>query len=173
MTGACVDGEGNMIADWNWKIKPKNKNAVTKESMMQKMGLSTMFQSNSSYYNNVISDGKSQETWSKQSPVNISTISVVENKMFGPITFKYSSVWRNSLAETPNTPQPTVVTNTGITWEVKVPSHHQQMIYGGPLLSKNYRLDQYHAHWGRSEHTVDEEEMDGELQLVHHHIQYK
>jgi hypothetical protein len=51
------------------------------------------------------------------------------------------------MVKTPDTPQPghrTVVTNTGPSWEVKVPSHHQSMIYGSPLLSRNYRLD----HWG-------------------------
>jgi carbonic anhydrase len=75
--------------------------------------------------------------------------------------------------ETPDDLQPTVVFNNGHSWEVKVPTHHQLMIYGGPLMSRNYRLDHYTAHWGGSEHVVDSQQMDGELQLFHYHIQYK
>ena len=48
--------------------------------------------------------------------------------MLGPITFKYVSVCSNFLVETPDTHQPTVVTNNGFSWEVKVPTYHQLMI---------------------------------------------
>ena len=40
-------------------------------------------------------------------------------------------------------------------------------------MSKNYRLDNYHAHWGGSEHMVDGQQMDGELHLMHYHMQYQ
>ena len=81
-----------------------------------------------------------------QSPVDIITSRLVTEKQLGPITFKYTPVWSSSLVETPDTPHPTLVTNTGISWEVKVPVHHRQMIYGGPMLSRIYRLDHCNCH---------------------------
>ena len=84
VTGVCVDGEGNVIGDWSWKLKPKE--AVKKESLVQKMGLS-MFQSNSSYYNKDILNNIQEDISAKmQSPVDISISAVVTNKMLGPIT---------------------------------------------------------------------------------------
>jgi len=77
------------------------------------------------------------------------------------------------MQETLGTPQPTVVADTGKSWKFDIPTHHQDMIYGGPLKSKNYRLKQFHAHWGDSEHLIDGQQMDGELHLVHYHIKYK
>ena len=168
VTGIFVDGEGNQIGD----AKTQYKVADKKES---KGGLS-MFRSNSGYYNTEIlrsKDFSATTSGKMQSPVDIITSKVVTEKQLGPIIFKYTSVWSSSLLETPDTPQPTVVTNTGISWEVKVPEHHQQMIYGGPLMSRNYRLDHYLCHWGGSEHMLDGQEMDGELHLVHYHIKYK
>ena len=77
------------------------------------------------------------------------------------------------MQETLDTPQSTVVADTGKSWKFDIPTHHQDMIYGGPLKSKNYRLKQFHAHWGGSEHLIDGQQMDGELHLVHYHIKYK
>jgi len=78
-----VDGEGNVIGDWSWKLKPKE---AVKESLVQKMELS-MFQSNSSYYNKDILNNIQEDISAKmQSPVDISISAVVTNKMLGPIT---------------------------------------------------------------------------------------
>ena len=101
--------------------------------------------------------------------IDISNSKVEKDKMLGPIAFEYAAVHSNSMMATP---QPTVLINTGLSWEVKVPIHYQLMMYGGPLMS-NYRLDHYNAIWGGSEHVVDGQLMDGELQLFHHDIQYQ
>ena len=166
-TGVFVDGEGNQIGDAKVQFKMSDK----KESMVL-----SMFKSNSSYYNTEILRVKEFDkatSGKMQSPVDIITSQVLTEKKLGPITFKYKPVWRSSLVETPDTPQHTIVANTGITWEVKVPVHHQQMIYGGPLMSSNYRLSHYNCHWGGSEHMLDGQKMDGELHLFHYHIKYQ
>ena len=64
-----------------------------------------------------------------------------------------------------------MVSNNGLSWEMKVPTHHQLMIYDGPLMSRNSRMDHNTAHLGGSVHEVDVQQMDGELQLFHYHIQ--
>jgi len=163
-TGVCVDGEGNSLGNWSWKIM---------HSEDERKGTLSMFQSNSSFYNSTIIKTNVEHPLEMQSPINIVTKNVEEDNTLGPITFKYTNVWSKSVVETPDTPQPTVVSNTGKTWEVKVPSHHQMMIYDGPFHAKEYRLVQFHAHWGGTEHLLDGQQMDGELHLVHYHIQYK
>jgi len=164
-SGVCVDGEGNSLGECSLKIEHSDEG--------KKTGLA-MFQSDASYYNNyIIHNADMNAEYIKQSPVNIVTKAVVQEDTLGPITFKYTSVWSKSVVETPDTPQPTVVTNVGKTWQVKIPNHLQLMIYGGPLESKNYRLVELHAHWGGSEHLLDGQQMDGELHLVHYHIKYK
>ena len=110
-----------------------------------------------------------KEDGSSSLAMNISNSKVEKDKMLGPIAFEYAAVHSNSMMATP---QPTVLINTGLSWEVKVPIHYQLMMYGGPLMS-NYRLDHYNAIWGGSEHVVDGQLMDGELQLFHHDIQYQ
>ena len=88
-----------------------------------------MFQSNSSYYKDFLSVNniRSPPLARCSPPWTINTSNVVKN-MLGPITFKYVSVCSNFLVETPDTHQPTVVTNNGFSWEVKVPTYHQLMI---------------------------------------------
>ena len=98
----------------------------------------------------------------------------------GPISFHYTPIWAadpepwspGALSGTVVSPQPTVVRNTGLSWEVEVARHHQLTITHGPLHEKDYRLAMIHGHWGGSEHSIDGKFFDGEIHLVHHHLQY-
>jgi len=126
-------------------------------------------ESNSDYYNMEILKVEQFPiaiSSTMQSPVDISSVRAVLNRRLEPITFYY-------IGHSPDTLQPSV-TNTGLSWEVKIPipTNHQQAISGGPLLAGNYMLNHYTAHWGGSEHSIDGEEQDGELQLYHYHSQY-
>ena len=69
-------------------------------------------------------------------------------------------------------PQPTVVTNTGLGWQVATPTHYQLTLTHGPFHANEYRLVQYQMHWP-SEHTLEGRSYPGELHLVHIHTRYR
>lgn len=113
-----------------------------------------------------------------QSPVNLPA--GTPDPTLGPVSFHYTAVWDThpelrgpgALSTTTLSPQPTVVRNTGVGWEVRTPHHYQLTATDGPLHHREYRLDHLLAHWGASEHALQGNFYAGELQLVHHHIHY-
>ena len=73
-----------------------------------------------------------------QSLVKISTSTVVKERQLGPITFKYACVWCNSLVEAPDTPQPTVVTNTGLSYlgSLTTPDFQENIVW----IEESYKM---------------------------------
>jgi len=84
-----------------------------------------------------------------QSVVDIPPSRVVIEKKLETISFKYTPVLSNSLVKI--SVSDSMVINTGLSWGGKVTTHQQQVIYGGPFLSKNYRLHHITAHWEASD----------------------
>jgi len=171
VTGVCVDEEGSKICD---AVSPRSgeTNPRRMEGLM-KTGL-TKFKSDKSYYNQtILKEGDyPNSSGNFQSPVNIITSEVIADDTLDELIFKYVSVWDESIEETPDTPQHSLVKNTGRSWQVDVPLGHQLLLHGGPLKGREYRLDHYVAHWGESEHMLNGKSWDGELQLVHCHVEY-
>ncbi|XP_022098095.1 carbonic anhydrase 1-like isoform X2 [Acanthaster planci] len=96
----------------------------------------------------------------RQSPIDIVTKDAKVDSSLGPLNINYSSA-RSTCTE---------VINNGHTFQVNAQSSDTNLS-GGPL-SHNYRLAQFHCHWGSndgqgSEHTVDGRPYDAELHLVH------
>jgi len=170
VTGVYVDGEGTKIGD----CPPA---PATAEKEPSKSFLTT----DVSFYNNQIigSVGESSNSGEPmQSPVDLRGAKVDQD--LGPISFHYTPIWAadpepwspGALSGTVVSPQPTVVKNTGLSWEVEVARHHQLTITHGPLHEKDYRLAMIQGHWGGSEHSIEGKFFDGEIHLVHHHLQY-
>lgn len=64
------------------------------------------------------------------------------------------------------------LSNSGTTWEVRVPHEAGSTLFGGRLANE-YQLEAFHSHWGDrdnqgSEHTVDGASYSGELHFVHY-----
>ncbi|XP_038070181.1 carbonic anhydrase 1-like [Patiria miniata] len=94
----------------------------------------------------------------RQSPVNIVTKNALVDASQGPLTIDYSSA------------RCTEIVNNGHAFQVNAQSSDTNLS-GGPLLH-NYRLAQFHCHWGSkdgqgSEHTIDGKHYDAELHMVH------
>ena len=170
VTGIYVDGEGNKIGDC-----PPAPDTAEKEP--SKSFLTNDF----NFYNNQIIGlvGESSNSGEPiQSPVDLA--GAKQDPDLGPITFHYTPIWAadperwspGALSGTVVSPQPTVVRNTGLSWEVEVARHHQLTITHGPLHEKDYRLAMINGHWGGSEHSIEGKFFDGEIHLVHHHLQY-
>ena len=170
VTGVYVDGEGTKIGD----CPPV---PATAEKEPSKSFLTTDI----SFYNKQIigSVGESSNSGEPmQSPVDLT--GAKQDPNLGPISFHYTPIWAadpepwspGALSATVVSPQPTVVRNSGLSWEVVVERHHQLTITHGPLHEKDYRLAMIHGHWGGSEHSIEGRFFDGEIHLVHHHLQY-
>ena len=170
VTGVYVDGEGTKIG--NCPPAP-----ATSEKEPSKGFLTTDI----SFYNKQIIGlvGESSNSGEPmQSPVDL--MGAKPDPNLGPISFHYTPIWAadpepwspGALSGTVVSPQPTVVRNTGLSWEVEVARHHQLIITHGPLHDKDYRLANVHGHWGGSEHSIEGKFFDGEIHLVHHHLQY-
>ena len=99
----------------------------------------------------------------RQSPIDIKESECIHELKLCPLQFDYKS----------NTSQ--TIENDGNTWKVTDNSNLSSLT-GGPLDSE-YRLVQYHAHWGSqagqgSEHKVNGDKYDGEMHLVHYNTKY-
>jgi len=99
----------------------------------------------------------------RQSPIDIQESSCIKDISLSPLLYSYQC----DLCQT--------IENDGNSWKVKANSNRSSLS-GGPLDSE-YRLVQYHAHWGSdggqgSEHKVNGELYDGELHLVHYNSKY-
>ncbi|XP_049835561.1 carbonic anhydrase 13-like [Schistocerca gregaria] len=106
------------------------------------------------------------ETWpekfplaagTRQSPVDIITSRTLTDASLSsrPLTWRYPS-------------SANVLVNTGHGWRADL-DYHGSELRGGPLAD-TYVLEQFHCHWGCSEHTVDGRGYAGELHLVHWNI---
>ena len=145
VTGVYVDGEGNKIGDC--PTAP-----ATAEKDLSKSWLTN----DATFYNKQILGENSNMLM--QSPVDL--MGAKEDPNLGPISFHYTPIWNldpepwsnGALSSVVVSPQPTVVKNTGLSWEVEVARHHQLTITHGPLHEKDYRLAMIHGHWGGSEH---------------------
>eukprot|EP00092_Neocalanus_flemingeri_P001980 GFUD01002113.1.p1 GENE.GFUD01002113.1~~GFUD01002113.1.p1 ORF type:complete len:839 (-),score=120.69 GFUD01002113.1:119-2635(-) len=99
----------------------------------------------------------------RQSPIDIIENSCVQESGLTPLHFNY----KTEICQT--------IENDGNTWKVTEDSNLSS-VCGGPLECE-YRLVQYHGHWGSkpgqgSEHQVNGALYDGELHLVHYNRKY-
>jgi len=97
----------------------------------------------------------------RQSPVDIQQVNIESLHTNKKLTWRY-------IAE--NTEE---VTNTGYCWKVHVNGEGSDLT-GGPLDAQ-YMLEQFHCHWGEtnhhgSEHTINGQKYAGELHLVHWNV---
>ncbi|XP_023228027.1 carbonic anhydrase 13-like [Centruroides sculpturatus] len=95
----------------------------------------------------------------QQSPINIDTTSIMTDEQL--LRYKLTWNYESDIC--------TALHNTGNGWQVDVDA--KGCLEGGPL-QHNYRLQQFHCHWGDnssygSEHTVDGKTYSGEIHLVH------
>jgi len=108
---------------------------------------------------------------SVQSPIDINTTNAnsaqLESDDFSNFTFSvgYKIVHSGDL-----------INSGGHTLKFSVDESYGARISGGPL-NNSYILNQFHLHWGSkngqgSEHTINGEEFDGELHLVHYNEVY-
>ena len=131
-SNAMVDNKGRKIGDC--PAKP------TGEEVEGRGILDTA----ASYYNTKILGLASDPEACKllQSPVDL--VEPVPDPGLGPITFHYTAVWAKDpepwspgcLASTLISPQPTVVTNTGLSWQVEVAPHYQLTVTHGPFHAR-------------------------------------
>ena len=170
VTGVYVDGEG-----------AKNGDCPPAPATAEKEPSKSFLTTDVNFYNKQIIGmvGESSNSGEPmQSPVDLRGAKVDQD--LGPISFHYTPIWAadpepwspGALSGTVVSPQPTVVKNTGLSWEVEVARHHQLTITHGPLHEKDYRLAMIQGHWGGSEHSIEGKFFDGEIHLVHHHLQY-
>ena len=167
VTGVYVDGEGNKIGDC--PTAP-----ATAEKDLSKSWLTN----DATFYNKQILGENSNLDELMQSPVNL--MGAREDPNLGPISFHYTPIWNldpepwssGALSSVVVSPQPTVVKNTGLSWEVEVRRNQELNITHGPLHEKDYTLAMINGHWGSSEHSIEGKFFDGEIHLVHHHLNY-
>jgi len=121
----------------------------------------------------------------KQSPINIDPSHIETVSSLPDLVWHYDTTdckricntghgWKVDIVPTRDPSVP--VTNLGL-YKImgdgcNSGEHHPQGISGGPLKD-NYRLVQFHMHWGRtdkcgSEHTVNGRSFAGEIHLVHY-----
>jgi len=100
----------------------------------------------------------------RQSPIDVKPSQVEVDEELGEMKYMYNA--NNCVS----------VENTGASWKVDVNSDGSHLS-GGPLGKDEYKLIQFHAHWGGengrgSEHTVDGKMFSAELHLVHYNTKY-
>ena len=134
VTGVYVDGEGTKIG--NCPPAP-----ATSEKEPSKGFLTTDI----SFYNKQIIGlvGESSNSGEPmQSPGDL--MGAKPDPNLGPISFHYTPIWAadpepwspGALSGTVVSPQPTVVRNTGLSWEVEVARHHQLIITTGRFTTR-------------------------------------
>lgn len=101
----------------------------------------------------------------RQSPISLMSINPAYEPQNRPLMLEYPATVENLR-----------ITNTGFSWEVKIPYQISMTtaLYGSHL--HRYRLDQFHCHWGNSEqqgseHTVDGMFYSAELHFVHYNME--
>ena len=143
---ALVDGKGNKIAD-----SPSTPAAVADNFSK------SFLTNNVTFYNKQIIGVVGGAA---QSPVDLR--GAQQDEDLGQLSFNYTPIWAadpdpwspGALSGTVVSPQPSLVKNTGLTWEMEVARHHQMILTNGPLHEKDYRLALVNAHWGGSEHSL-------------------
>ncbi|TRY80969.1 hypothetical protein TCAL_12516, partial [Tigriopus californicus] len=101
----------------------------------------------------------------RQSPIDIEPGKAVADPALNPIQPEYGSHCCQS------------VLNTGNSWQVNVNDKITKLV--GGALANEYKLIQFHAHWGTtagakgSEHTINGRLYDAELHLVHWNTKYE
>lgn len=95
-----------------------------------------------------------------QSPINIKTKEAKHDSTLKPLSISYD----------PSTAK--VISNTGHDFQVQYEDKDNRSVLKGGPLTGNYRLNQFHFHWGPSdesgsEHTVDNAKYAAEFHVVH------
>ena len=126
VTGVYVDGEGNKIGDC--PTAP-----ATAEKDLSKSWLTN----DATFYNKQILGENSNMVM--QSPVDL--MGAKEDPNLGPISFHYTPIWNldpepwsnGALSSVVVSPQPTVVKNTGLSWEA-IQLLEYQILWDGGLI---------------------------------------
>ena len=122
---ALVDGKGNKIAD-----SPSAPAAVADNFSK------SFLTNNVTFYNKQIIGVVGGAA---QSPVDLR--GAQQDEDLGQLSFNYTPIWAadpdpwspGALSGTVVSPQPSLVKNTGLTWEIEVARHHQMILTHGPL----------------------------------------
>jgi carbonic anhydrase len=101
----------------------------------------------------------------KQSPISLMSVNPAYEPQNRPLHLDYPATVENLR-----------ISNTGFSWEVKIP---YQVSLTTALYAANlhrYRLDQFHCHWGDSdqqgsEHTIDGKYYSAEMHFVHYNLE--
>ncbi|GMS91831.1 hypothetical protein PENTCL1PPCAC_14006, partial [Pristionchus entomophagus] len=97
----------------------------------------------------------------RQSPIDIRTSHVVTDpEKFSPLTVRFN---HGDCME--------VAVNEDGCWKVTA-RHHSTSLIRASHLPGTYRLLQFHAHWGGSEHTLDGKRFDAEIHFVYWNTRY-
>lgn len=101
----------------------------------------------------------------RQSPVDINTKTAVHDPSLKPLTVSYEQATSRRIV------------NNGHSFNVEFDDSQDKAVLKGGPLSENYRLIQFHFHWGSadghgSEHTTDKKKYAAELHLVHWNTKY-
>ncbi|KAF8381163.1 hypothetical protein PRIPAC_70305 [Pristionchus pacificus] len=97
----------------------------------------------------------------RQSPIDIRTSKVIPDpEKCSPLIIRFNP---GDCVE--------VAVNEDGCWKVSARLHSTSVIRGSHLTG-TYRLLQFHAHWGGSEHTVDGKRFDGEIHFVFWNTRY-
>lgn len=102
-----------------------------------------------------------QASGHRQSPVDINTQTAKRDSDLKENSLRWEYLGSDSRS----------LENTGHGWKVDIIGSNS-LLTGGPLGTNEYRLEQFHCHWGctddmGSEHTVDGQSYSGELHFVH------
>ncbi|GMT04582.1 hypothetical protein PENTCL1PPCAC_26756, partial [Pristionchus entomophagus] len=97
----------------------------------------------------------------RQSPIDITTSKVIPDpEKCSPLIIRFN----------PGDCVEVAVDEDGC-WKVSTRLHSTSLIRGSHLTG-TYRLLQFHAHWGGSEHTIDGKRFDGEIHFVYWNTRY-
>ena len=127
---ALVAGKGNKIAD------PPSAPAAIADNFSK-----SFLTNNVTFYNKQIIGVVGGAT---QSPVDLS--GAQQDEDLGQLSFNYTPIWAadpdpwspGALSGTVVSPQPSLVKNTGLTWEIEVARLHQMILTDGLLHEKDW-----------------------------------
>ncbi|GMT33165.1 hypothetical protein PFISCL1PPCAC_24462 [Pristionchus fissidentatus] len=104
---------------------------------------------------------KKRNVANRQSPIDIKTKKVVADPdKCSPLTIRFN---HGDCVD--------VAVNDEGNWKVSVRPHSTSLIRGSHLTG-TYRLLQFHAHWGGSEHLIDGKRFDAEIHFVYWNTRY-